>query len=65
MASRKPLVVTEGQLQQLQSGDELDIPLDERVRVLELALSLLVGHLLALGLEPPAAVIELLPAVTT
>lgn len=58
MADKKPLVLDEGaQLQQLQSSDDLNIPLNERVQLLESKLSLLVNILLLNGIELPEELI--------
>jgi hypothetical protein len=50
---RKPLVLKSGQVQQLQSIDDLDIPLTSRVDSLEYKLRLLSGWLLAQRIELP------------
>lgn len=52
MSSRKPLVLGDGAtLQQLQSPDDLDIPLDSRVAILEERLQMLIEMLALNGIE--------------
>jgi hypothetical protein len=61
MADRKPLVLAtdqENPLQQLQGGDELDIPLEERFQQLKQRFDLLVVVLLNTGFELPEEVIQ-------
>lgn len=54
MSLRKPLVLDgTGQHQQLQAGDELQIPLADRVSELETNLNLLVTFLVSNGFEVP------------
>ncbi len=54
MASRRPLVLdSTAQMQQLQSGDELRIPLNEKVAILEAQLQLLLFTLNEAGIELP------------
>ena len=59
MADRKPIVLgDDASFQQLQSQDDLDIPLDERVNVLEWQLDLLVKSLMLNGIEIPEELIN-------
>lgn len=68
MADQKPLVLADdrsgvaGQAvtQRLQPGDDLDIPLNERVDTLETQLTALVTLLVAQGFEVPEELEELL-----
>lgn len=60
MSSRKPLIVDQGQLQQLQGDDDLDIPLQDRVDLLELMVISLGRTMLMNGLEIDADVLTLL-----
>lgn len=53
MSDRKPLVLAEGQMQQLQPGDDLTIPLADRVQALEIKLASLAQFLTAQGIELP------------
>lgn len=54
MADRKPLVLsTAGDMQQLQTPDELDIPLADRVQTLQEKLLLLATILSHQGIEIP------------
>lgn len=59
MADRKPIVQDAGQLEQLQSQDDLDIPLNERVELLEVQMELLVTFLIAEGFELPEELTEI------
>ena len=61
MSKYKPLILADGQLQQLQGNNELDIPLAERVVVLEQALALLVTVLLEEGFALPEELLWKLP----
>jgi hypothetical protein len=52
----KPVVLDQfgsGQLQQLRSGDDLDVPLVQRVELLEEQLASLVSYLAQTGFELP------------
>ena len=60
MSDRKPLVQVAGTLQQLQSQDDLEIPLNERVSLLEQQIKALTEFLLAQGIELPEELTELL-----
>jgi|KBSSwiStaDraftv2_1062776.scaffolds.fasta_scaffold68904_5 hypothetical protein len=68
MADQKPLVLADdrsgvtGQpvTQRLQSGDDLDIPLNERVEALEIQMAELARFLIAQGFELPGELEELL-----
>lgn len=53
MADFKPLVLNAGQVQQLQPGDALDIPLDQQVAFLRARLNLLIEWMVAEGFELP------------
>lgn len=59
MSNRKPLVLgDDASTQQLQSQDALDIPLDERVNVVEWKLDLLIKGLMMQGIELPEELID-------
>lgn len=68
MADHKPLVLADDRTgvvgqpvtQRLQSGDDLDIPLNERVDALENQMTELVRFLIAQGFELPGELEELL-----
>ena len=68
MSDRKPLVIaddrsgTSGQavVQQLQAGDDLDIPLADRVMRLETIVRDLVEHLVAIGHPMPTNLMSVL-----
>ena len=53
MARVLPLVFKDGQLQQLQVGDEVQMPLEERVIQLEAVVSALVAYFVMNGFEMP------------
>lgn len=60
MSLRKPLVLGDNaQLQRLQSPDDLDIPLAERVERLETALAQTIETLMLHGIELPEELMEL------
>lgn len=59
MSERKPLVISDGQVQQLQSGDSIDIPLEQQFLNLEFRFNILVQFLIAQGIELPDEVINL------
>lgn len=48
---QKPLVIDDGQLERLQSGDDLDIPLEDRVRTLARLVDAIVDSLIANGID--------------
>ena len=56
---RKPLVIEDGQVEQLQAPDDLDIPLVDRVVLLERQVRLLSRALLEFGVELPPDLITL------
>jgi hypothetical protein len=59
MAERKPLVLDDNaQLQQLQPGDDLDVPLEQRFDELEHKFKTLVTWLLLQGFQVPENLIE-------
>lgn len=59
MADKKPLVLKDGELQQLQSADDLALPTqDERLERLERDQICLIEFLLGLGFEPPASLLR-------
>lgn len=58
MSSQRPLVINEGELQQLQSPDDLDIPLVERVCELERRQRTLVMWLMAEGFDVPEELVK-------
>jgi len=59
MADRKPLVLdSTGQTQQLQAVDDLQIPLNDRVELLEQKVNALAEFLLAQGFELPDELTE-------
>lgn len=58
MADRLPIVQAAGELQQLQSADTLDIPLNEQVAELQLRLNLLITFLVTQGFELPDELIN-------
>lgn len=68
MSDRKPLVLAQGPgeavgqlvLQQLQAGDDLDIPIERRVARLELVLQELVGSFVAQGWDVPEIALSVL-----
>jgi len=52
VSDRKPLVLdAAGRTQQLQPSDELDIPLEQRVQILERKLTVLVTMLIGEGFD--------------
>lgn len=53
MANVLPLVFKDGQIQQLQAGDGLTIPLEERVIQLEALVAALVAYFVLNGFEMP------------
>lgn len=57
--NRKPLALTDGaNIGQLQPGDELDIPLEQRVQSLQEAFDTLVEFMVAQGFELPEEIIN-------
>jgi hypothetical protein len=50
---RRPLIIQSGQVRQLQTPDDLDIPLQSRVALLEEKMRLLSGYLLEQKIELP------------
>jgi hypothetical protein len=59
MAQKKPIVLEGAELQQLQAGDDLDVPsLDDRMVAIEKRQRALELHLLNLGMELPEALVE-------
>ena len=58
MPGNKPLVLSNGQLEQLQAPNDLDIPLEERFQVLEKRYNSLVLFMLSEGFDLPARAIE-------
>ena len=59
MPRRLPLVLDDtGELQRLQSSDDLDIPLRERVEILEENQRLLISALLIHGIDLPDQLTE-------
>ena len=59
IGDKKPLVLNDGQIQQLQSSDGLDIPLDQQVAELRMRMDRLVEMLILNGIELPDEVIKL------
>lgn len=56
---RKPLVLTDGaNVGQIQPGDELDIPLEQRVQSLQESFDTLVEFMVAQGFELPEEIIN-------
>jgi len=53
MSDRRPLVLADGQTQQLQPVDDLDIPLNDRVANLEISLRELRQILMLQGIAVP------------
>lgn len=53
MADRKPLVITDGQLQQLQPGDNADIPLASQVEINRIKINLISQVLIDQGFTLP------------
>lgn len=59
MADRKPLVLgDDASTQRLQPGDDLDIPLEDRVGELEGRVDLLIKTLMMHGIELPEELID-------
>jgi len=52
--NRKPLILNNGDTQQLQSGDELAIPLEERFERLQAKFQFLIFALLNMGIDLPS-----------
>lgn len=53
--NRKPLVLTDGNVQQLQFADDLDIPLEDRFQYSQRKFRILLLFLLMQGFELPGA----------
>jgi hypothetical protein len=60
VSDRKPLVIADGQIEQLQSPEDLDIPLNDRVALLESQMKSVATFLAGEGFELPDELTELL-----
>lgn len=58
MSDRKPLVIADGQIQQLQNQDDLDTPIEVRHARLALKFNTLVLFLATSGFDVPAELLE-------
>ena len=59
MATRKPLVLDLGQMEQLQRGDDLDVPtLQDQIDTLNIDFRKLLSYLINLGFEIPTGLEE-------